>query len=206
MKHVDCAARCFEHLCPRRGGFCAQANPMLPRGMTHVEAKRMQHEVLRLRYTGCVHGVRPGLVGPEVAVLVIHHDRVAGRGEVDADLMRTSGSEHTGQEGRPRRDRLEDRGADSVGNADAKIGARHAEMAQDDIIVGVVDYPNIEYAPLIDLALGDRVATQIRAHNLPTFADTVPARHIDGTTLTRPTTTATSVKPQDAAKKVLHHL
>jgi len=59
---------------------------------------------------------------------------------------------------------------------------------------------------LIKLASGFEAATRVRAHNLPTFADTVPSRHIDGTTLVRPHTTATSVKPQEAAKKVLHHL
>ena len=59
---------------------------------------------------------------------------------------------------------------------------------------------------LIKLASGFEAATHVRAHNLPTFADTVPSRHIDGTTLVRPHTTATSVKPQEAAKKVLHHL
>ena len=63
---------------------------------------------------------------------------------------------------------------------------------------------------LIKLASGFEAATRIRAHNLPTFADTVPARHIEGTTLTRPrpptTPAATSLKPQEAAKKVIHHM
>jgi len=39
---------------------------------------------------------------------------------------------------------------------------------------------------LIKLASGFEAATQIRAHNLPTFAATVPFDHIQGTTLTRP--------------------
>src|SRR5438132_50417 len=60
---------------------------------------------------------------------------------------------------------------------------------------------------LIKLASGFEAATHVRAHNLPTFADTVPARHIDGTTLVRPqTTTAPSLKPRDAVKKMLHHM
>ena len=63
---------------------------------------------------------------------------------------------------------------------------------------------------LIKLASGFEAATRIRAHNLPTFADTVPARHIEGTTLTRPrpptTPPATSLKPQEAAKKMPHHM
>src|SRR5207253_3611649 len=39
---------------------------------------------------------------------------------------------------------------------------------------------------LIKLASGFEAATQVRAHNLPTFADTVPDRHIQGTTLHPP--------------------
>ena len=39
---------------------------------------------------------------------------------------------------------------------------------------------------LIKLASGFEAATQVRAHNPPTFADTVPADHIQGTTLTKP--------------------
>ena len=39
---------------------------------------------------------------------------------------------------------------------------------------------------LIKLASGFEAATQVRAHNLPTFAATVPFDHIKGTTLTRP--------------------
>ena len=39
---------------------------------------------------------------------------------------------------------------------------------------------------LIKLASGFEAATQVRAHNLPTFAPTVPFDHIKGSTLTRP--------------------
>lgn len=39
---------------------------------------------------------------------------------------------------------------------------------------------------LIKLASGFEAATQVRAHNLPTFARTVPFNHIQGTTLTNP--------------------
>ncbi len=39
---------------------------------------------------------------------------------------------------------------------------------------------------LIKLASGFEAATQVRAHNLPTFADTVPDDHIQGTTITKP--------------------
>lgn len=60
---------------------------------------------------------------------------------------------------------------------------------------------------LIKLASGFEAVTQVRAHNLPTFADTVPDRHIQGTSL-RPTgqTTATAIKPNDVKKKMPHHL
>ena len=59
---------------------------------------------------------------------------------------------------------------------------------------------------LIKLASGFEAATRVRAHNLPTFADTVPARHIEGTTLTRPHPPTSSLKPQEAAKKMPHHM
>ena len=39
---------------------------------------------------------------------------------------------------------------------------------------------------LIKLASGFEAATQVRAHNLPTFAATVPFNNIAGTTLTTP--------------------
>src|SRR5438105_14193490 len=59
---------------------------------------------------------------------------------------------------------------------------------------------------LIKLASGFEAATRVRAHNLPTFADTVPARHIEGTTLTRPRPPTSSLKPEEAAKKTPHHM
>ena len=59
---------------------------------------------------------------------------------------------------------------------------------------------------LIKLASGFEAATRVRAHNLPTFADTVPARHIEGTTLTRPRPPTSSLQPQEAAKKMPHHM
>src|ERR1700730_3994098 len=59
---------------------------------------------------------------------------------------------------------------------------------------------------LIKLASGFEAATRVRAHNLPTFADTVPARHIEGTTLTRPRPPTSSLKPEEAAKKMPHHM
>jgi amidase len=59
---------------------------------------------------------------------------------------------------------------------------------------------------LIKLASGFEAATRVRAHNLPTFADTVPARHIEGTTLTPPRQPATSLKPEEAAKKKPRHM
>ena len=60
---------------------------------------------------------------------------------------------------------------------------------------------------LIKLASGFEAATQVRAHNLPTFADTVPDRHIQGTTLHPPPhQNAVPVKPQDAKKKIPHNI
>jgi amidase len=58
---------------------------------------------------------------------------------------------------------------------------------------------------LIKLASGFEAATQVRAHNLPKFADTVPFHHIQGTTVTQPTANAAAVKPQDAKRKP-HHM
>jgi amidase len=57
---------------------------------------------------------------------------------------------------------------------------------------------------LIKLASGFEAATQVRAHNLPTFAPTAPSTNIQGTTLTRPTRHA-APKPPDT-KKTPHHL
>jgi amidase len=59
---------------------------------------------------------------------------------------------------------------------------------------------------LIKLASGFEAATQIRAHNLPTFADTLPNRHIDGTTLTRPPPPAAAPTTTDATKKMPRHM
>ena len=60
---------------------------------------------------------------------------------------------------------------------------------------------------LIKVASGFEAATQVRAHNLPTFADTVPDRHIQGTNLHPPRhPTAATAKPQEVKKKVPHHM
>lgn len=56
---------------------------------------------------------------------------------------------------------------------------------------------------LIRLASGFEAATQVRAHNLPTFSETVPFNNIQGTTLKPPP--PTSPKAVDT-KKVPHHL
>jgi len=58
---------------------------------------------------------------------------------------------------------------------------------------------------LIKLASGFEAATQVRAHNLPTFAATAPSTNIQGTTLTKPTRRAAPA-PTGTAKKVPHHL
>jgi len=58
---------------------------------------------------------------------------------------------------------------------------------------------------LIKLASGFEAATQVRAHNLPTFAATAPFTNVQGTTLTPPHRHA--APPASAnAKKVPHHL
>jgi amidase len=58
---------------------------------------------------------------------------------------------------------------------------------------------------LIKLASGFEAATQVRAHNLPTFAATAPFTNVQGTTLTAPHRHA--APPASAnAKKVPHHL
>src|SRR5438105_5531510 len=57
---------------------------------------------------------------------------------------------------------------------------------------------------LIRLASGFEAATHVRAHHLPTFADTLPNRHIDGTTLTRPPPPAAAPTTTDDAKKMPH--
>jgi len=58
---------------------------------------------------------------------------------------------------------------------------------------------------LIKLASGFEAATEVRAHNLPTFAATAPFTNVQGTTLTAPHRHA--APPASAnAKKVPHHL
>ena len=59
---------------------------------------------------------------------------------------------------------------------------------------------------LIKLASGFEAATQVRAHNLPTFAPTVPFNNIQGTTVTRTTRRASPPSATGTAKKVPHHL
>jgi amidase len=56
---------------------------------------------------------------------------------------------------------------------------------------------------LIKLASGFEAATQVRAHNLPKFPDTVPFHHIQGTKVTPPQDTDT-VNPADAKKMPRH--
>ena len=57
---------------------------------------------------------------------------------------------------------------------------------------------------LIKLASGFESVTQVRAHNLPTFAATVPSTNIQGTTLTRPARRA--APPTVTPRRVPHHL
>ncbi len=58
---------------------------------------------------------------------------------------------------------------------------------------------------LIKLASGFEAATQVRAHNLPTFAATAPSTNVQGTTLTAPHRHAAPAASANA-KKVPHHL
>jgi hypothetical protein len=58
---------------------------------------------------------------------------------------------------------------------------------------------------LIRLASGFEAATQARAHNLPTFAATVPFNNIQGTTVTKQKGRA-APKATSAARKVPHYL
>ncbi|HEY0368337.1 MAG TPA: amidase [Chthoniobacterales bacterium] len=57
---------------------------------------------------------------------------------------------------------------------------------------------------LIKLASGFEAATQVRAKNLPTFADTKPDRHIQGTTLTPPKHTHGAM-PKSPNEHMRHH-
>ncbi len=59
---------------------------------------------------------------------------------------------------------------------------------------------------LIKLASGFEAVTQVRAHNLPTFAATAPFTNVQGTTLTKPTRRAAPPTAASTAKKVPHHL
>jgi amidase len=59
---------------------------------------------------------------------------------------------------------------------------------------------------LIKLASGFEAVTHVRAHNPPTFADTVPDRHIQGTKLHPPRDDAETEIPQDIGKKKPRHL
>jgi amidase len=58
---------------------------------------------------------------------------------------------------------------------------------------------------LIRLASGFEAATQVRAHNLPTFSATVPFNNIQGTTVAPPRRHADPVKPVTTTKTA-HHL
>jgi len=59
---------------------------------------------------------------------------------------------------------------------------------------------------LIKLASGFEAVTQVRAHNLPTFAPTTPSNNIQGTTLTKPANRAVPLPPPGAGKTAPHHL
>ena len=59
---------------------------------------------------------------------------------------------------------------------------------------------------LIKLASGFEAATQVRAHNLPTFADTVPFNNIQGTTVKPPHSHKAYPKGPDAKKMPHHHM
>ena len=60
---------------------------------------------------------------------------------------------------------------------------------------------------LIKLASGFEAATQVRAHNLPTFADTVPFNNIQGTTVNGPhkNSKASAKAPKGPNEKMPHH-
>jgi amidase len=58
---------------------------------------------------------------------------------------------------------------------------------------------------LIKLASGFEATTQVRAHNLPTFAATAPSTNVQGTTLTAPHRQA-ALPASANAKKMPHHL
>ena len=57
---------------------------------------------------------------------------------------------------------------------------------------------------LIKLASGFEAVTQVRAHNVPTFAATVPFNNIQGTTVTPPHRRA--APPTAKSRKIPHHI
>jgi amidase len=59
---------------------------------------------------------------------------------------------------------------------------------------------------LIKLASGFEAVTQVRAHNLPTFAPITPSNNIQGTTITKPAHRAVPLPPPGASKKVPRNL
>jgi len=62
---------------------------------------------------------------------------------------------------------------------------------------------------LIKLASGYEAATKVRAHNLPTFPETIPSSHIQGTTVAASQAPSSKEQGQDRAKQVKkkpHHL
>ena len=59
---------------------------------------------------------------------------------------------------------------------------------------------------LIKLASGFEAATEVRAHNLPTFPETAPSNHIQGTTLRRPTGAIAYPPRKDPDKRMPHHM
>ena len=59
---------------------------------------------------------------------------------------------------------------------------------------------------LIKLASGYEAATQVRAHNLPTFAATVPFNNIQGTTVRKPPRRALPTKKPTKGPAVPRHL
>jgi amidase len=59
---------------------------------------------------------------------------------------------------------------------------------------------------LIRLASGFEAATEVRAHNLPTFAETVPFNNIQGTTVSPRTPRAAPPTAKAPAWKMPHHM
>jgi amidase len=59
---------------------------------------------------------------------------------------------------------------------------------------------------LIRLASGFEATTQVRAHNLPTFAATTPSNHIQGTTLVKPSKRVVAPPAKPPAYKMPHNM